>query len=115
MKLFISLKKITGRIRQKIANREISDMYRTSEYITISSYEDNTNLDDEEKTVRIKKLTPDEYQLYKLLLEGYTYKEAEEILPDKYFRADIKTADVYKKLGVKNRAELIIGYHNVMI
>lgn len=62
---------------------------------------------------RIDHLTPREYELFSLLIEGFTLKECAEKLSIKYSTANTHMSGIYKKLGVKSRAELIIGYRNI--
>jgi DNA-binding CsgD family transcriptional regulator len=68
-----------------------------------------------EKQERIAQLTPREYDLYLLLLEGFTLKESAERLLIKYSTANTHMSGVYRKLGVKSRAQLIINYRYVSI
>jgi len=68
-----------------------------------------------EKQKRIAQLTPREYDLYLLLLEGFTLKESAERLLIKYSTANTHMSGVYRKLGVKSRAQLIINYRHVSI
>jgi DNA-binding CsgD family transcriptional regulator len=58
-------------------------------------------------------LTPREYDLYLLLLEGFTLKECAEQLSIKYSTANTHMTGIYKKLGVNSRAELIINYRAI--
>jgi DNA-binding CsgD family transcriptional regulator len=74
-------------------------------------------LDDKEKS-KIKKvmqLTPREYDVYLLLLEGYTLKECADKLSIKYSTANTHMTGVYKKLGINTKAELIINYRDIKI
>ena len=66
-----------------------------------------------EKETRVKLLTPREYDLYLLLLEGYTLKECAARIGVKYSTANTHMTGIYRKLGVRSRAELIIGYRSV--
>lgn len=61
---------------------------------------------------RIYLLSPREYELFLLLLEGYTLKESAKQLSIKYSTANTHMTSVYKKLNVNSRAELIIKYHD---
>ena len=63
--------------------------------------------------IRIKSLTPRENELFLLLLEGYTLKESANLLNIKYSTANTHINNIYKKLSVKSRAELIIKYVNI--
>lgn len=58
-------------------------------------------------------LTPREYDLYLLLLEGFTLKECAKQLSIKYSTANTHMTSIYKKLGVNSRAELIINYRSI--
>lgn len=55
-------------------------------------------------------LTPREHDLFLLLLEGYTLKEAAENLSIKYSTANTHMTGIYKKLKINTRAALIINY-----
>jgi DNA-binding CsgD family transcriptional regulator len=66
-----------------------------------------------EKQKQVTLLTPRERDLYLLLLEGFTLKESAEQLLIKYSTANTHMTGIYKKLGVKTRAELIINYREI--
>ena len=68
----------------------------------------------QEKETRVAQLTPREHDLFLLLLEGYTLKECAAHLGVKYSTANTHMTGVYRKLGVRSRAELIIGYRCVI-
>ena len=76
-------------------------------------YEQEQQEDTQEKSARVAWLTAREYMLYLLLLEGYTLKESAKQLGIKYPTANTHMTAIYKKLGVKSRAELIINYRDV--
>lgn len=63
-----------------------------------------------EKLERTATLTPREYKLYLLLLEGFTLKESANRLCVKYSTVNTHMSSIYRKLGVNSRAELIINY-----
>lgn len=65
------------------------------------------------RQVQVTQLTPREHDLYLLLLEGFTLKESAKKLSIKYSTANTHITGIYKKLGVKSRAELIINYRDV--
>lgn len=65
---------------------------------------------DKEKIERIASLTQREKDVYRILLEGYTLKEAAKQVGIKYSTANTYMTGLYKKLGVNSRAELIINY-----
>lgn len=66
-----------------------------------------------DKQVQVSQLTPREHDLYLLLLEGFTLKESAKQLSIKYSTANTHMTSIYRKLGVKSRAELIINYRDV--
>lgn len=66
-----------------------------------------------DRQVRLAQLTPREHDLYLLLLEGFTLKESAKQLSVKYSTANTHMTAIYRKLGVKSRAELIINYRNI--
>ncbi|MDP4153764.1 MAG: LuxR C-terminal-related transcriptional regulator [Bacillota bacterium] len=63
-----------------------------------------------EKTMRLSKLTQRESDTFYLLLQGYTLKETAKLLGVKYSTANTHMTELYRKLGVNSRAELIINY-----
>lgn len=63
-----------------------------------------------EKAVRLSKLTQRETDTFYLLLQGYTLKETAKLLGVKYSTVNTHMTELYKKLGVNSRAELIINY-----
>ncbi len=74
---------------------------------------ENKTLDDnEDKLKKISMLTPREYELYLLLVEGYTLKECASKLSIKYSTVNTHMTSIYKKLEVNTKAELIIKYRN---
>ena len=77
------------------------------------SKEKQMSLIQNNRQVRVAQLTPREHDLYLLLLEGFTLKESAKQLSIKYSTANTHMTGVYKKLGVKSRAELIINYRDV--
>jgi DNA-binding CsgD family transcriptional regulator len=68
---------------------------------------------DSERLERVSRLTPREYQLYLLLLEGYSLRECADRLNVKYPTANTHMTSMYKKLEIKTRAELIIKYRDI--
>ena len=68
---------------------------------------------DNERLEKVSRLTPREYQLYLLLLEGYSLRECADRLNVKYPTANTHMTSTYKKLGIKTRAELIIKYRDI--
>jgi len=62
------------------------------------------------KSELVMSLTPRESDTFRLLLEGYTIMETAKQLGIKYSTANTYMTGIYKKLGVKSRAELIINY-----
>ena len=63
---------------------------------------------------RLVLLTPRERDLFLILLEGYTLKEAAQQLSVKYSTANTHMTGIYKKLNVNSRAELIIRYRDAV-
>jgi DNA-binding CsgD family transcriptional regulator len=61
----------------------------------------------------ISQLSPEEYALYQLLVEGYTLKESARMLSFPYSLCKKRKKELYKKLKVKTQAELIIRYRDV--
>ena len=58
-------------------------------------------------------LTDREYDLYLLLLEGYTPRECSDMLEIKYSVTKACIPEVFRKLKVSTRAELIINYRGI--
>jgi DNA-binding CsgD family transcriptional regulator len=67
----------------------------------------------DERAERKTLLTPREYDVFLLLLEGYTLKESAKKLGIRYSAANTHMNGIYKKLNVQTRGELIIRYRNV--
>mgnify|MGYP000882370581 CR=1 FL=1 len=57
-------------------------------------------------------LTARETDVFRLLVEGYTLQETADRLGVKYSTVNTHVTALYKKLGVRSRAELIIGYRD---
>lgn len=60
----------------------------------------------------ISKLTKKELEVFKILVEGYTMKEASKLLQVKYSTINSHTKAIYKKLNVNSRSQLILNFHN---
>lgn len=75
--------------------------------------EKQMSLTQNNRQVRVAQLTSREHDVYLLLLEGFTLKESAKQLSIKYSTANTHMTGVYRKLGVKSRAELIINYRDV--
>lgn len=71
--------------------------------------------DNEKKNKNVSTLTPREYEMFHLLVEGYTLKECAAQLTIKYSTANTHMTSIYKKLEVNTKAELIIKYRNIKI
>lgn len=84
-------------------------------YEDIISKSKELNINEDNKLNKVLLLTPREYELYALLLEGYSLKECAEQLSVKYSTANTHMTAVYKKLEVNTRAELIIKYRDIKI
>lgn len=69
---------------------------------------------EDEPFQRLSMLTPREHDLFLLLLEGYTLKEAAKQLSVQYSTANTHITAIYKKLNVNSRAELIIRYRDAV-
>lgn len=86
------------------------------EIILEDAISENEDLNDnEEKLKRVSMLTPREYEVYLLLVEGYTLKECASQLSIKYSTANTHMTSIYKKLDVNTKANLIIKYRNIKI
>lgn len=115
MLLFEQLKKLlVSRLRQTI-EKDIAFPQGADENSDHPSFAGTDGKADEEKRERVSQLTPRENELYRLLLEGFTLKECAKQLLVKYSTANTHMTGIYKKLGVKTRAELIINYRNINI
>lgn len=66
-----------------------------------------------EKQKRVESLTPREYEAYLILLEGYTLRYCAEQMGVKYPTANTFANAIYKKLGIKSKARLILDYRNI--
>lgn len=68
-----------------------------------------------EKAERLVRLTRREKEVFELLVEGYTLKESADKLKLKYSTVNTHVTNLYRKLGVRSRAELIILYRSEKI
>lgn len=107
MKLFDRLKQILSPKKEKQSPNN------TGSIGDASYYGKKLTITEEDRKKRIALLTSREYELYLLLVDGYTLKESAEKLSIKYSTANTHMTGVYKKLGVNSRAELIINYRNI--
>lgn len=67
----------------------------------------------EEKERRIESLSNREYEAYLILLEGYTLRYCAEQMGVKYPTANTYVNAIYRKLGVRSKAQLILNYRNI--
>lgn len=105
-KKLASVKKQTG------SNNDVKTAEMESKQDT-SFLENKPESAGKEKISKVALLTPREHEVYLLLLEGYTLKESAKRLSIKYSTANTHMTGIYRKLEVKSRAELIIGYRSV--
>ncbi len=70
-------------------------------------------LSDKEKEERVQSLTACEREVFFLLIEGFALKEAAEQAGIEYSTAKNHMAEIYRKLNVKGRDELIINYRDI--
>lgn len=83
---------------------------------TVDGISDNKIEDDKEKKIKnVSTLTQREFEMFHLLVEGYTLKECAAQLSIKYSTANTHMTSIYKKLEVNTKAELIIKYRDVKI
>lgn len=83
---------------------------------TVDGISDNKIEDDKEKKIKnVSTLTQREFEMFHLLVEGYTLKECSAQLSIKYSTANTHMTSIYKKLEVNTKAELIIKYRDVKI
>lgn len=78
-----------------------------------ASADGKQNTNENDKRRKAANLTVRERELYLLLLEGFTLKEAANNLGVKYSTANTHMTSIYKKLEVNSRAQLIINYRSV--
>jgi len=71
------------------------------------------NLSPEEKQQLVESLTPREKETFFILLDGYSLKEAADLLHVRYSTVNTHQTAIYRKLMVNSRAELIINYRDV--
>lgn len=113
MGLLERVKKIVGNRPRRTGKKEEVDAPGTDGRNSPPSEGGMPGTLEEKKRERVSRLTPREHELYRLLLEGYTLKESARTLSVQYSTANTHMTSVYKKLGVRSRAELIIHYHNL--
>lgn len=106
--------KLFDRVKQMLSpKKEKQSPNSTVSIGDASYYGKKQNITEEDKQKRTALLTRREYEIYLLLVDGYTLKESAEKLSIKYSTANTHMTGVYKKLGVNSRAELIINYRNI--
>lgn len=113
MAIFDRFKNIISSFGKKTEVTDIKNL------VTDNSCEENIsgrkklNISEEDKIRNIALLSNREYDVYLLLLEGYTLKESAKQLSIKYSTVNTHMTGIYRKLGVNSRAELIINYRNI--
>jgi len=70
-------------------------------------------LSDKEKEEKVQSLTAREREVFLLLIEGFTLKEAAEQVGIEYSTVKNHMTEIYRKLNVKERDELIINYRDI--
>jgi DNA-binding CsgD family transcriptional regulator len=114
MPLFEQFKKLIAFGHPTNDEKNIADSQEMVGSNNHPSFESPLGITGEEQRERFFRLTPREHELCLLLLEGYTLKESAHRLSVKYSTANTHMTGIYKKLGVKSRAELIIKYRGVL-
>lgn len=113
MALFGKLMKMVSPEEKKKKNEKPAGKQDATSQETSLSYGNQIGLAENSRQMRVAKLTPREYDLYLLLLEGFTLKESAKQLTIKYSTANTHMTGIYRKLEVKSRPELIINYRGV--
>lgn len=113
MPLFNKLQQILDSFRKSGSVQGPSSPIGAATDDEMSAYNNQLNIDENDKKKRVSLLTPRERELYLLLLEGFTLKESAQRLSIKYPTANTHMTGIYRKLGVNSRAELIINYRDV--
>jgi DNA-binding CsgD family transcriptional regulator len=102
-----------GRLKQKLHTESKIKEPDASFHLQVPKHQRDDTEEDKRKLISL--LTPRETDLYYLLLEGYTLKEAAKVLSVKYSTANTHMTAIYKKLRVNSRAELIIKYREFAV
>ena len=68
--------------------------------------DETASLINKNRDISISALTEKESKVCKLLTQGYSYKEIAEIIGYTTYTVNQKSKNIYKKLGVRSRAEL---------
>lgn len=113
MTLFKQLKKLIASGQRQIVEKDVADPHGTVRNSEPSFFSGTSGIAEKEKRKRVSQLTPREYELYRLLLEGLTLKESAKQLSVKYSTANTHMTGIYRKLGVRSRAQLIINYRSI--
>lgn len=113
MALLDQIKKLVVPGQRRTVHKDIASSHGTVGNSGPSSFIGTPGIAGEEKRERISQLTSREYELCLLLLEGFTLRESAKQLSVKYSTANTHMTGIYKKLGVRSRAELIINYRNI--
>jgi DNA-binding CsgD family transcriptional regulator len=93
---------------------EPNNSYNSDVAGTASPFGKKLDKTSKDKQELVLLLTPREYQLYLLLLQGFTLKESAQQLSVKYSTANTHMNGIYRKLCVNSRAELIINYRDIL-
>lgn len=60
-------------------------------------------------------LTNKEYDVFKLLVDGYKMRDIAELLNVKYSTINEHTKNIYNKLNIHSQKDIIIKYHTIFI
>lgn len=112
MALFERLRQGLSPSRQKAAEDTIGPADAVNDGLPASA-RGKAGMTEAAKRDRVAQLTSREFDLYLLLMEGYTLNESAAQLSVKCSTANTHMSAIYRKLGVNSRAELIINYHTV--
>ena len=112
MGVFNQLKKILSPKNKSHSSQDLTPSGSQSDE-ELSKYGKQLIITEEDKQKKIAQLTNREYELYLLLLEGFTLKESADQLSIKYSTANTYMTGIYKKLGVNSRPVLIINYRHI--
>lgn len=110
--LFKKLKQILSHTEIQDKNIEANETNEANNQSSV--YGKMLNISEDNKRKLVALLTPREHELFLLLLEGFSLKESAMQLSVKYSTANTYITNIYRKLGVNTRAELIINYRYII-
>lgn len=80
------------------------------EPVPVDSVDKGNSISQNSDDTALSTLSPKEREVFNLLIEGYKLKDVAEKLGKSYATINTHQNNIYSKLGVSSRAQLIIKY-----